>query len=57
MRSGGRVISSLLNRDFEALRQRDARGLTDQEVIEGAQRSTMNELSNVTLDTDRVLVF
>jgi uncharacterized protein involved in oxidation of intracellular sulfur len=35
----------------------DARGLTDQEVVEGARRSTMDELSNVTLDADRVLVF
>lgn len=35
----------------------DARGLTDQEVAEGARRSTMDELSNVTLDADRVLVF
>jgi uncharacterized protein involved in oxidation of intracellular sulfur len=35
----------------------DARGLTDQEVVEGARRSTMDELSNVTLSADRVLVF
>lgn len=35
----------------------DARGLTDQEVVEGARRSTMDELSNITLDADKVLVF
>lgn len=35
----------------------DARGLRDEEMVEGARRSTMDELSKVTLGADRVLVF
>ncbi len=35
----------------------DARGLTEQEMIEGALRSTMDELSHLTLEAERVLVF
>jgi len=35
----------------------DARGLTDEELAEGAQRSTMDELAARTLAADRVLVF
>lgn len=35
----------------------DARGLTDAEIIEGARRSTMDELAERTLAADRVLVF
>lgn len=35
----------------------DARGMTDDEVIKGAQRSTMPELAQATLDSDKVLVF
>jgi uncharacterized protein involved in oxidation of intracellular sulfur len=35
----------------------DARGLTDAEVVEGARRSTMDELAERTLAADRVLVF
>jgi uncharacterized protein involved in oxidation of intracellular sulfur len=35
----------------------DARGLGDTEVIEGARRSTMDELAERTLAADRVLVF
>jgi len=35
----------------------DARGLTDDEIIDGAQRSTMQELTERTLAADRVLVF
>ncbi len=35
----------------------DARGLTPDEMIEGAKRSTMDELSNATLVADKVLVF
>jgi len=34
-----------------------ARGITDSELIEGAQRSTMDELATVTLASERVLVF
>jgi uncharacterized protein involved in oxidation of intracellular sulfur len=35
----------------------DARGLTDAEVVEGARRSTMDELARRTLDAGKVLVF
>jgi uncharacterized protein involved in oxidation of intracellular sulfur len=35
----------------------DARGLTDAELVEGAQRSTMDELAKVTAAADKVLVF
>lgn len=35
----------------------DARGITDDEVIEGAKRSTMEELAEKTLNADNVLVF
>lgn len=35
----------------------DARGITDEEVVEGARRSTMDELASITLEADRVLVF
>ncbi|GMQ96663.1 MAG: DsrE/F sulfur relay family protein YchN [Gammaproteobacteria bacterium] len=35
----------------------DTRGLTDNEVLEGAQRSTMDELSANVVTADQVLVF
>ena len=35
----------------------DARGLTEAEVIEGASRSTMDELAEATLASDKMLVF
>ena len=35
----------------------DARGLTDEEVMDGARRSTMAELTDNTLAADKVLVF
>lgn len=35
----------------------DARGLTEEEVVEGARRSTMDELADVTMAADKVLVF
>lgn len=35
----------------------DARGIADNEILEGAQRSTMQALSEQTLAADRVLVF
>ena len=35
----------------------DARGLPDNEVIEGALRSTLYELADWTLEADKVLVF
>ena len=35
----------------------DARGLTDEDIIDGAKRSTMVELAQVTREADKVLVF
>lgn len=35
----------------------DARGITDDEVIEDAQRSTMTALAEHTVEADKVLVF
>jgi uncharacterized protein involved in oxidation of intracellular sulfur len=35
----------------------DARGMTDGDVLEGARRSTMDELAAATLAADKVLVF
>ena len=35
----------------------DARGLTDAEMMDGAGRSTMDELAAATLEADKVLVF
>jgi len=35
----------------------DARGIKDEEIIEGAQRSTMKALADKTLKADKVLVF
>ena len=35
----------------------DARGLTDAELVEGARRSTMDELAEATATADKLLVF
>jgi uncharacterized protein involved in oxidation of intracellular sulfur len=35
----------------------DARGLTDEELVEGARRSTLDELTDWTLWADKVLIF
>lgn len=35
----------------------DARGLTDEELVDGARRSTMKELAEHMQDADKVLVF
>jgi uncharacterized protein involved in oxidation of intracellular sulfur len=35
----------------------DARGLTEPEVVEGCRRSSLEELTDATLSSDRVLVF
>ena len=35
----------------------DARGISDEAIIEGARRSTMKELAECTLAADQVLVF
>jgi len=35
----------------------DARGIADAEMMDGARRSTMDELAATTLEADRVLIF
>ena len=35
----------------------DARGMTEAELVEGAQRSTMDALANATVEADKVLIF
>jgi uncharacterized protein involved in oxidation of intracellular sulfur len=35
----------------------DARGIADGDLLEGARRSTMDELARETLAADKVLVF
>lgn len=35
----------------------DARGLTEEEIVEGSRRSTLDELTDLTLMVDRTLVF
>lgn len=35
----------------------DARGMSDAELINGARRSTMDELAAATVQSDKVLVF
>ncbi len=35
----------------------DARGISDDEVLEGTTRSTMPELAQLTIEADKVLVF
>jgi uncharacterized protein involved in oxidation of intracellular sulfur len=35
----------------------DARGMTEREIVDGARRSTMDELAAATLAADKVLVF
>ena len=35
----------------------DARGISDAELVDGAHRSTMDELASATVEADKVLVF
>ena len=35
----------------------DARGISEQELVEGARRSTMDELTQWTVEADKALVF
>ena len=35
----------------------DARGMSEAELMDGARRSTMDELANATVEADKVLVF
>jgi uncharacterized protein involved in oxidation of intracellular sulfur len=55
-----RMLRGLLNRGGTVLlcgTCMDARGLTDSELLEGCRRSTLDELSEATLASDKVLVF
>lgn len=49
-----------MERTYNGLRlaaNTDERSMTDDEVVQGARRSTLDELTQVTLDSQRVLVF
>jgi uncharacterized protein involved in oxidation of intracellular sulfur len=35
----------------------DARGLTEDDIVAGCERSTMEELTQLTVDSEKVLVF
>jgi uncharacterized protein involved in oxidation of intracellular sulfur len=35
----------------------DARGMSEAELMDGARRSTMDELANATVEADKILVF
>ncbi|MBI2842280.1 MAG: DsrE family protein [Armatimonadetes bacterium] len=35
----------------------DARGIGDEELVEGCRRSSMNELTDLTIKADKVLIF
>lgn len=35
----------------------DARGITEEEIVDGGERSTMDALAAATVDADKVLVF
>lgn len=55
-----RMLSALVKRGGRVLlcgTCMDARGLKDDEVLEGAARSTLDELTDLTRTSDRVLVF
>ena len=55
-----RMLKSVMNKDGTLLvcgTCLDARGITELELIEGARRSTMDELGELTSSVDKVLVF
>ncbi len=55
-----KMLGNVLRRDGRVLvcgTCMDARGLTQEELIAGALRSTLDELTQVTLAADKVLVF
>jgi uncharacterized protein involved in oxidation of intracellular sulfur len=52
-----RMLKRLAGKGRVLLCGADARGLADSELMEGARRSTMDELAAVTLAADKVLVF
>ena len=55
-----RMLKSVMNKGGSVLvcgTCMDARGITELELIEGARRSTMDELGALTSSVDKVLVF
>ncbi|MBI5482706.1 MAG: DsrE family protein [Deltaproteobacteria bacterium] len=55
-----RMIGSVLKRAGRVLvcgTCMDARALRDEEIVEGARRSSMDELTEATVQADKVLVF
>jgi uncharacterized protein involved in oxidation of intracellular sulfur len=55
-----RMLTSVLRHDGEVAccgTCLDARGLTEAQLVEGARRSTLDELTDWTLAADQVLVF
>ena len=53
----GRVLAGAANKVLVCGTCMNARGLGDAELVEGAQRSTMDPLAQATLAADKVLVF
>jgi uncharacterized protein involved in oxidation of intracellular sulfur len=52
-----RVVAGSTNRVLLCGTCMDARGLAESEIMEGAHRSTMDELAQATVAADKVLVF
>ncbi len=55
-----RMLRGILTRQGEVLlcgSCMDARGLRDEEIVEGARRSSLDELTELTAAADKVLVF
>jgi uncharacterized protein involved in oxidation of intracellular sulfur len=55
-----RMLANILRKNGQVLvcgTCMDARGLTEAELIEGAKRSTMDELTELTFEADKTLVF
>lgn len=52
-----RVSSSARNKVLLCGTCMNARGLADAEIVEGARRSTMDELADLTVAAEKVLVF
>jgi len=56
----GRMVKSVRARNGEILlcgTCMDARGIADSEIVEGSRRSTLDELTELTKSSDKVLVF
>lgn len=55
-----RMLRGILNRQGRVLlcgSCMDARGIEDEEIVEGSRRSSMDELTALTASADKVLVF